>query len=227
MREFVNMPSRVKKLPLSEKGFPIPYFAAFNEVTGKRDFRMISEVKMASAIRHDKCWVCGEKLGTYKAFVIGPMCAINRTISDPPSHKDCATFSAINCPFLSSPTAKRNERDPLPSSSQKAAGLGLKRNPTACAVWVTKSYRTFSPPGGGVLFEIGDPEEVLWFSKGVSATIEQVQHSIDTGLPKLRELCDVDGPAAHAELDRRIISIQPLLPSESSSLSPSRSEETQ
>ena len=34
-------------------------------------------------------------MGVHKAFVIGPMCAVNRVIApEPPSHRDCGTFSA-------------------------------------------------------------------------------------------------------------------------------------
>ena len=208
-----QLPPRMRSLPVSERGFPIPYFAA--EVDGRRDFRVVDPEKMAHAVRNDSCWVCGERLGAFKAFVIGPMCGINRTISDPPSHKDCAVFSARHCPFLSRPLAKRNEQD-LPKEHAEAAGFGLKRNPGAVGVWVTKRYRPFRPHAGksGVLFEMGDPIHVLWYCEGREATRAEIQHSVDTGLPHLRELCDVDGPRAHAELDRRIVRFEALLPVE-------------
>lgn len=210
-REFSDMPARVASLPRSKLGFPIPYFA--EEVNGERDFRVVSAVKMAHAVRNDLCWVCGGKMGKFKAFVIGPMCGINRTISDPPSHRDCAIFSAINCPFLSRPLAKRRT-DGLPEDSQDAAGFGLKRNPGAIGVWVTKGFRTFRPGAGnsGILFRIGDPEQVLWFAQGREATREEVQHSVDTGLPSLWELAELDGAAAKAELQRRIDGFAALLP---------------
>jgi hypothetical protein len=35
------------------------------------------------------------------SFVVGPMCGINRNSAEPPSHKECAQWSARNCPFLS------------------------------------------------------------------------------------------------------------------------------
>lgn len=210
-REFEEMPSRIAKLPVNDRGFPIPYFAA--EVNGVRDFRVVSPEAMAHAVRNDLCWVCGERLGAHKAFVIGPMCGVNRTISDPPSHRDCAIFSAKNCPFLSRPLAQRRT-DGLPEDGQDAAGMGLKRNPGAVGVWVTRSYRVFRPHRGnpGVLFKIGDPEQVLWFSSGREATRSEVEHSVETGLPSLRELADLDGPEAHDALDRMVADFQQLLP---------------
>lgn len=215
MREFPDLPERMKRLPISEKGFPIPYFAG--ELNGKRDFRVITTEKLQQALDGARCWVCGETMGKFKAFVIGPMCGINRTISDPPSHRECAIFSAKNCPFLSNPQAKRNTRD-LPEE-KKPRGLAIKRNPGASGVWITKKFRPFRCPRGGLLFEIGDPEEVLWFSEGRDATRAEIEHSIDTGMPYLREACDmerfqIEKDAAHAELTRRTEDFQKYLPSE-------------
>lgn len=210
-RTFEDMPARVAHLPRSRLGFPIPYFA--EEVNGVRDFRVVSPVKMAHAVRNDLCWVCGERMGTFKAFVIGPMCGINRTISDPPSHRDCAIFSAKNCPFLSRPLAKRRT-DGLPEEGQEAAGFGLKRNPGAVGVWITKSYKPFRPHAGnaGILFRIGDPTEVLWYANGREATRDEVQHSVDTGLPHLWELAERDGPEGKAALTQYIERFSVLLP---------------
>ncbi len=210
-RTFEDMPSRIAALPLSKLGFPIPYFA--EEVNGERDFRVVSAVKMAHAVRNDLCWVCGERMGKFKAFVIGPMCGINRTISDPPSHRDCAIFSAKNCPFLSRPLAKRRI-DGLPEDATDAASFGLKRNPGAVGVWITKSYRPFRPGAGksGILFRLGDPEEVLWFTNGHIATRDEVQASVDSGLPSLWELAELDGEDGKAALTYAITQLAAILP---------------
>ncbi len=210
-RAFSDMPARIAKLPRSPKGFPIPYFA--EEVNGERDFRVVSAVKMAHAVRNDLCWTCGERLGKYKAFVIGPMCGINRTISDPPSHRDCAIFSALNCPFLSRPLAKRRT-DGLPEDGREAPGFGLKRNPGAIGVWVTFSYKRFRAPAGnaGILFRIGEPEEVLWFANGRTATRAEVELSVDTGLPSLVELAKLDGPGGIEALREMTARFRSLLP---------------
>jgi hypothetical protein len=210
-RAFDEMPARIASLPRSKMGFPIPYFA--EEVNGERDFRVVSAVKMAHAVRNNLCWVCGEQMGKFKAFVIGPMCGVNRTISDPPSHRECAIFSAKNCPFLSRPLAKRRV-DGLPENGTDAAGFGLKRNPGAVGVWVTTSYQPFRPHRGneGVLFRIGDPAEVLWFANGRKANRDEVQHSIDTGLPHLEELARMDGKVGEDALARCVASLLPFLP---------------
>lgn len=212
-RLFDDMPARIAKLPRSDKGFPIPFFAEENN--GVRDFRVVSHQKMVHAVRFKKCWVCGEPLGRFMAFVIGPMCAINRTISDPPSHRECAIFSAKNCPFLSSPLAKRRAEG-LPEESREAAGVMIKRNPGAVGVWVTKEYRPFQPHRGnpGLLFEIGEPTELLWFADGREASRERVLESIRTGLPLLIEEAKKDGEEALADLRSRHMQTMHLLPME-------------
>jgi hypothetical protein len=191
----------MRKLPISDKGFPVPYFAEWFD--GKPDFRVVSRAKMMDAVKFNKCWVCGEPMGVHKAFVIGPMCGINRTISDPPSHPDCAAFSATHCPFLSSPLAKRNERG-LPEERQWAPGHGLKRNPGVAGVWITRSFKPFRAQHGteGILFQLGGPESIHWFARGRRATRAEVDHSIETGLPALREIADLQGGDAHHALDQ-------------------------
>lgn len=210
-RVFEDLPDRMKVLPVSDKGFPVPFFATWSD--GKPDFRVVTSEKMSEAVRRKLCWICGQHMGAYMAFVIGPMCGINRTISDPPSHRDCAIFAAKNCPFMANPLAKRNGRD-LPSDTQDAAGFGLKRNPGAVGVWVTKSYRRFRPQAGqpGLLFELGNPVEVIWFSRGRDATRAEVEHSVETGICHLEELAKRDGPAGEKELARRRDAFVSLLP---------------
>ena len=34
--------------------------------------------KREQSVKEKRCWICGDKRGKYGAFVIGPMCAINR-----------------------------------------------------------------------------------------------------------------------------------------------------
>ena len=214
-----DMPARIAKLPRDHRGFPVPWFVAyFDEERGERcepypDFRVIDTPKIGRAVRERRCWVCGEPLGIHKAFVIGPMCAINRVISEPPSHRECAEYAARACPFLARPRMRRNETD-LPGPVEQAAGFVLKRNPGAVAVWITRTFKPFRPHAGnaGVLFQIGAPETVLWFAHGRAATRAEVLASIDSGYPSLLELAQAEGGEAVAALERQRLAVMPLLP---------------
>lgn len=214
----IPMPDRIAALPISPTGFPVPWFVAWIDIiapdgTTSRvpDFRVIGPSKIAIAHNRKRCWVCGEPLGKQFAMTIGPMCAINRVISEPPSHRDCALYSAQACPFLSNPRMRRNEKD-LPLDAQDPAGNGIRRNPGAMAVWITRSYRPFRTDNG-VLFSFEDePEEVLWFAEGRKATREEVQRSIDSGLHLLVEEAAAQGAAAVTALHRAVVDTQKYLP---------------
>lgn len=202
------MPERIRALPISPTGFPVPWFIAWFD--GVPDFRVIDTPKFARAHKAKLCWVCGQPLGRVFAMTLGPMCAINRTISEPPSHTDCATFSAIVCPFLANPRMRRNERD-LPDH-REAPGNGLKRNPGAVAVWVTRGYRPFKTSDGGTLFTFDDPLSVAWFAEGRAATRAEVDASIDSGFPLLEAEAKKEGPLALKELSRMVNAAQRWLP---------------
>ena len=81
----------------------------------------------------------------------------------------------------------RNEKG-IPQGMDAPAGVGLMRNPGAVCVWIAKTYKPFRPPGGGVLFSLGRPEDVMWFCEGKRATRSQVMAAIDSGYPTLEEM---------------------------------------
>lgn len=218
MREFpIALPAKMRALPEDHRGFPVPYFVTWfkdgkpcRTGEGEPNFLVVDPSKMATCVKERRCWVCGDRLGVHMAFVIGPMCAINRTISEPPSHLECAMFSARCCPFLSQPRMRRNEKA-LPDEYVKAPGEGILRNPGAACVWVTRGYKVFKV-ARGVLFELGEPEAVTWWARGREATRDEVLESIRTGFPLLKESAEREGPAAVAELERYFWRAAPLVP---------------
>jgi hypothetical protein len=216
----VAMPSRIRRLARDHRRFPVPWFVQWfrdgepcEYGQGEPDFRIADEHKFVRALKQKLCWVCGEQLGVHLAFVIGPMCAVNRITSEPPCHLECAEFSARACPFLTRPRMRRNEHE-LPVERVAPAGIGLKRNPGVACVWVTRSYETFRPHmgGDGLLLHLGEPTQVLWFAEGRPATREEVMASVDSGLPALQEVAQLQGEEAIKELSVGLTLLTPLLP---------------
>lgn len=189
------MPPRIAKLPRDERGYPVPWFVAWDK--GKPVFPVADGAKFGRAIRQNLCWVCGEKNNEILAFVIGPMCGINRTSSEPPCHLSCALFAVQACPFLTKPKMGRVECPGI--GEVEPAGVMLKRNPGCCGVWLTKRYETFCCDTGW-LIKIGEPRLVHWFAEGRRATRAEVEASIDSGLPTLQALAFQDGPEAESAL---------------------------
>src|SRR5262245_13722710 len=96
------LPDYMKSLKLDHRGYPVPWFVDW--INGKPDFRVVRPDGPGIAHRKHLCWVCGKSRHTrLAAFVIGPMCAVNRISAEPPSHLECATFAATACPFLTHP----------------------------------------------------------------------------------------------------------------------------
>lgn len=213
-----DMPGRIRLLPRNKAGYPVPDFVAW--IDGQPDFRVIKPGGIQLAVQLKLCWVCGTPFARQedRAFTIGPMCAVNRVSAEPPSHRDCATFSARFCPFLSVPRMTRRERR-MPAVAAVPAGDMIRRNPGVALVWVTgyKSWKTFSDGNGGTLFDVGEPREALWFACGRAATRAEVLASIDSGLPILRASAGDEGPDAVAELEAMHQRALALVPAEAAS----------
>jgi len=224
MVDLPQMPPRIAKLPRDHRGFPVPWFvqwmehgAPAREGEGEPDFRVIDSAKFARCIAVPRCWICGEMLGKHRVFLIGPMCAINRVISEPPSHRACAEFAVKACPFMVQPRMRRNGKD-IPVETVNAAGLHIDRNPGVTCLWETHRYKPFRVDAArgepGILYRLGDPTRADWWAEGRAATREEVMSAIGRGLPQLVELAELDGRAAVNELKRYLDRAMQLLPPE-------------
>lgn len=192
----IERPKRLHWRPISEKGFPVPWFVAW--IDGKPDFRVADSDKYRRAIQHDLCWMCGQTLGRHKAFVLGPMCAINRTTAEPPCHRECAEYAAKACPFLTKPRMRRNDAD-RPDEAVNPGGIMITRNPGVVLIWMTRAYQVFRS-GAGRLIKLGEPTEIMAYAEGRPATRAELEASINSGLPLLSKEAALDGPEGIAAL---------------------------
>jgi hypothetical protein len=200
------LPARLRGRPI-ERGYPVPWFVA--NVDGRYDFRVIGRGKIKQAVTEKLCWICGQTMiGHYLTFPIGPMCAINRISSEPPSHWECAEWSARACPFLTQQEVKYNAAN-LPAGINAAAGCGVQRQPGVILLWETTRYdklkiteemvkRGAEP---GFLFVIGNPLRTAWMREGRPATRIECLTSIESGYPILLEAAFNDGPEAIQQLE--------------------------
>lgn len=203
---FPNAPPRVAALPTDHRGYPVPHFTpVFN---GIPDFVAADPRKITKCHRQRRCWICGQRMGRMNAFVIGPMCSVNRISIEPPSHPECADFATIACPFMSRPLAKRAHSE---NASEPPPGIMLTHNPGASLIWWTLRYKAF-PLDGGMAFEIGAPERCIWRREGREASRKEILEAFDIGLPKLRHVAELEGPEAVADMELRLKEALDLLP---------------
>jgi hypothetical protein len=195
-----DMPSRMRQLRRDKVGRPIPWFVG--DVNGEPDFRFMDGAKLVQAIKEQLCFICGQKLnrnreanGPKGVFVAGPMCLINRTSAEPPNHGDCAEWSSKACPFLTKPLKIRRTSD-IPDTVVDPAGFSIERNPGVTALIESERWSYFQVPDGlggkGILFEFQRITNVRWMSEGKAADPDQVLVSIDTGLPQLVEMAQME-----------------------------------
>jgi hypothetical protein len=186
----------MQSLPIDERGYVVPWFVDW--VDGKPEFRAMNRDKWVRAIKLRLCWVCGERMGQFLTFVAGPMCGINRTSSEPPSHIGCARWSARNCPFLNNPNASRRRDDDVNELSKSIGGFAVTRNPGVTLLWTTKDFTVFPDGKGGALICMGEPTNVEWYKCGKLATRADVIASIESGIPVLEHAASLqDGGLQH------------------------------
>lgn len=204
----VPMPERIAALPRDHRGFPVPWFVAW--IDDKPHFPTMSEQRLQQAIEDDRCWICGHPIeGPLRAYVVGPMCAVNRTSGEPPSHEMCADYAARACPFLANPDRARKPRI---EGQREPAGRAIYRNPGVALVWVTRGTRLKDDGRGGLLFDIGDPVLTRWYAHGGAATREEAEASMDSGVELLREVAEEQGPGAVLKLAEMVAAAKRLLP---------------
>jgi hypothetical protein len=206
------LPTRMQHLPVDPKrGFVVPWFVDW--IDGVPEFRAMDGSKYLRAIREKLCWVCGNKLAGVFVFVAGPMCGINRTSSEPPSHIECGRWSARNCPFLSNPNMVRREDDLINNAKFRdgAPGVAIARNPGVAMLWFTREYELFNDGKGRALILMGRPSGVEWYCYGRAATRDEVEESIDNGIGALEAMARTE-PGGMEDLARKRQRFQRWLP---------------
>lgn len=204
----IPMPARIAKLPISPEGYPVPFFVPWKD--GVPIMHSANPVKRQKCLGRGLCWVCGEPLGIYKAFVLGPMCIVNRVTAEPACHRECAEYTVKACPFLTRPAMKRNPNKP--EESEPGPGIMIERNPGCCAVYVTRSFRTINDGAGGRVIQVGLPVSVDYYREGRPATRAEVIESMQSGLPLLKQHAPTR--AALEALDTQFRDALTLLPAE-------------
>jgi hypothetical protein len=204
------IPERLKRLPIDDRGYPIPWFASV--VKGKPDLRLADPLKFARAVRARRCWICGGGLGKGLVFVVGPASTLSRETSEPPMHIDCAKFAVKACPFLVNPRARYRDAK-LPETAVAPTGL-IKANPGAMALWVADTYALETDPMFGTLVIMGDPSSVMWYARGERATRAQVLDAYELMLPTIRAKAASRGPQAMHQVEHELAEMEFWFPDE-------------
>ena len=193
-----DMPENIRRLPVDpERGYPVPYFVRW--LKGKPEFRLVDPVKLVRCIRGRACWICGCPLSkdAPASFVSGPLMAVTRASSEPPSHLECARFAAKACPFLAIPKMDRRPDNSPPSKDPP--GLMVKRNPGVVLIWT--SEWTLQRVEHGVLFIVSDPVSFEFWREGRPASRDEFMESLDEGMTLAKQAARERGATLEALAD--------------------------
>lgn len=171
-----SLPPRMRTLPRGADGQPIPYL--LTQVATKYESALGAELALAAMCEQKRCWLCGDKLGQYAAFVAEPLTSVTKISRTPPAHHDCAKYAALT-------------------------GLLQPKSLKVSLVWVTRDFQMQRAANGHV-FVVGDAEQAFWFADGRCATREEVTAVMQEGLPNLYEIAKRSGNAALGGLDLQV-----------------------
>lgn len=207
MNSDIVVPPRVAKRPV-QNGYPVPFFVVKLK-TGLYDFRVLDLSKVQSAIRFKLCWICGEPLGAYQAFLGGPLMAVNRASGEGPCHRDCALYAVRVCPFMVHGAEFRTNGLPIGSVTQmQQLGLGGIKNPGVSVFWVTKHVTRETSLSH--LWKLGAAEEVSWWAKGRPATREECVSGLNVNLGNL--MATAKSPDERAMIERGVEAAKKTFP---------------
>ncbi len=191
----IRMPTFIAGLDRDKHGRPIPWFV-LRDADGTPDHRVAAQ-NPAVAYSKKICWLCGLPLGKEAAFVMGPMSVINRCAPEPPSHRECATYAAKACPFLSHPEMRRRPTG-IDEYMDHVPGLPKLHNPGVIAVWFAKpgNWRLTPDPQGrpmfgmtGRLTDIG-ASAFRWFREGRPASRDEAHRALTVAVEQVRQAAE-------------------------------------
>jgi hypothetical protein len=167
-------PERIAALPVF-RGEPVPWFVAYPDgPEGEPEFRIADRKKWILAVQQNVCWICGQRLDAYLAFVLEPSGGITRTTIEPACHRDCAEWAICHAPL-------------------RKTGVSL--------LWATRSFSLVRGTDQRYQIRVGDPIEVLCFIEGRRATRQEIDEAIAEVMPQLLQEDEADVRQQVAELE--------------------------
>lgn len=132
----IAIPPAMTHLPLTANGYKKPWFVKAN------DIRVPDKKKYVQSMTKGRCWICGGANKKEQVFVTDPKSASLMVSLEPPCHVSCAEYSAMVCPFLILPKAKRREAG-LPDQyhERNQAPEAVTDNPGEYVLTYVKKFR--------------------------------------------------------------------------------------
>lgn len=209
-RDLPPLPRRLIGRPIDHRGFPVPWFVTQKTDDGRWNFVVLDRAQILRAQRLRLCWICGQQLGRFGTFVVGPITGITMAAGEPPAHLDCATFAAKACPFLVNPSMRRNDVQ-RGDANESFGGVPLEHNPGVIALWSCTKWQVQRAHVGHI-FRLPKPTSLSFWAEGRRASPAEIERSIHLGLPKIIEIAAEEGAGSLRDLATACQAYRNLLP---------------
>lgn len=187
----VPMPTRVAARPRDERGYPVPAITPWPD--GSPAFAQQGSFRTLIYLAERRCTVCGTKMspGPVYRVVDGEMADdialaldtgkryINMApANEGPGHLTCMLYSAVVCPYLSSPGARRQMTT---TTGGERIPRGDRRG-TEAAIVGFENYK-WQVGTHGIEISFGQPTEILSYADGADLMEElaaEIAHESDS-----------------------------------------------
>lgn len=110
----------------------------------------------------------------------------------------------------------RREDERTDACKDNVPGVMIESNPGVMAVWNTLAYKLIPAHAkdsrDACIVDIGEPESVEWFTRGRTATREEVSSVMQERLPILSDMAREEGPRAMLALAKMVDAAMKYLP---------------
>ena len=186
----VEVPRYMRGRPIWN-GFYVPYFVTWfkdrrqvheSVVGAEPHFPTIDKTREALCRRRRYCWICGRQMGTFMCFVMGPLSALQRISTEPPSHRECAVYAVQVCPFMVG--GYDMPENPATNEGQQVIEQMSIKNEQLNVIWVCHGYtlRPVDPSRGLFVYQMDHATDILLYHRGKPATLAQAMERINAAV---------------------------------------------
>lgn len=212
------IPPDMQDLPVSQHGFPVPYFVKW--VDGVPDFRISDLSAMYTCTQMRLCMICGKPLRGEGVFAMGPISALTRGNDEPPMHRACAEFSAQACPWMLMPAKSRNEAKTKPEGILSTndlldtPGAVYEGAPLIWCLYDTDCFGVQVQPNRTLMYLLGEPREIYWWKEGRRASRDEVIEGLELARQRVIQFYDstLENEVVADEVGKMVEALNPWLP---------------
>ena len=122
------IPDLMQRLPLDERGLPVPY-VVFIDAQGRPRFQLNDSLKIETALHQQRCGICGQPMMAQQQWLVGgPASAFHPrgAYLGTPTHYECLHYALQMCPHLTGGRVKHLDAQRVKQTSPFGSDIQVK-----------------------------------------------------------------------------------------------------